>query len=384
MIRPLILLMGLVALSFLGLAREGGKLLRRPPEPVPPSLPWPRVSMIVPADGFHPAAGAGLASLVAQDYPAFELIFVTATRDAPNVPFIREAIETRGTARHVVSGPAARCGQKNHNLLAGIEAADPDTEILVFCDAGRTAPAHFLKALVAPIVLGRARVSSGYHHLAPQTETVTNAGRAATVLVLYLTRGFKGLIQPWGGATAIRRSTFNELKIGDMWAQNIVDDVSLSALLNRYDLPARAAPGATLITSLAEPVPESWTLWLTRQLLFLKFCRPGVFLAAGAYFLSLAIAMISAGTFAAGSLWGHFTLWQGSAGFLFLLFFLWTGWKIHSHHPRPFRPVVWLAGFSAIAWTGCRAFVLAAFSSEITWMKTRYRIGRGGRVRSVL
>ncbi len=73
--------------------------------------------------------------------------------------------------------------------------------------------------LVAPIVLGEADVISGYHHIVTPAPGSRALGRAVTLLFLYLTKGFRRLNQPWGGATAIRRTRFEDLAVAKLWAE---------------------------------------------------------------------------------------------------------------------------------------------------------------------
>src|SRR5512140_2657731 len=80
-----------------------------------PEKSWPPISLIVPATGSDPAMAASIRSLVSQDYPAFELIFVTRCMEDPASAIIRQEIRSRPFARHVCGGRAAACGQKNHN-----------------------------------------------------------------------------------------------------------------------------------------------------------------------------------------------------------------------------------------------------------------------------
>ena len=95
------------------------------------------------------------------------------------------------------------------------------------------------------MVEGKAGVSSGFHHVIAANFGVAALGRAVTVLTIYLNKGFRRLNQPWGGSTAIRRSLFEELAVAPLWAESVVDDVSLAARLARagvgVDCPAGPA-----------------------------------------------------------------------------------------------------------------------------------------------
>ena len=243
--------------------------------------PWPKVSVLVPVTGAAAGLATRLTRLLSQDYPDYQVVF--ATRDAadPATAVIRSLLPKFSGARHVVAGPARGCGQKNQNLLAAVQLVGRTPEILVFCDSNQEAEAGWLKELVAPIVRREAQVSCGFHHVIAAEPGIAALGRAISVLTLYLTKDFRRLNQPWGGATAIRRSLFESLNVARLWAENIVDDVSLAARLVRAGIPVVLSPGASLRTPLDRESLAGWQDWLLRQWLYLKFCMPATWLAGG-------------------------------------------------------------------------------------------------------
>ena len=155
---------------------------------------------------------------------------------------------------------------------------------------------------MGPIVAGKAEVTSGYHQVIAADPGIAALGRAISVLALYLTKGFRRLNQPWGGATAIRRRLFEELAVAQVWAENVVDDVSLAARLVRAGLPVGLARGASLDTPIEDETLAGWRDWLTRQWLYLKFCMPVTWLAAGLLVhLHLALVLLAAALPVAGA-----------------------------------------------------------------------------------
>ena len=276
----------LLILSAAVLVTLGGLAMARKPDSrqVPPAGTWPGVALVVPAAGAGAELPEAAAALLSQDYPFYRLIFVTRDGGDPATGIIRKAVGRDPRARHVLSGKAFGCGQKNHNLLRGVEAAlEENPEILAFCDSTRIAPPHWLRALVAPVAFGEVEVSSGYHHVLPLDGRLSALGHAFSVLLLYLTKGFSLLNQPWGGGTAIRMETFERLKVTDVWARNIVDDVSLAAILNKARIRVGLSRGAWATTPLEGETMGSWIRWLFRQWFYLKVCFPLAWAAAGVY-----------------------------------------------------------------------------------------------------
>ena len=183
-------------------------------------------------------------------------------------------------SRHIVSGPAAGCSQKNHNILAGVGALDDSVEILVFCDSTHQARPNFLRELIHPLVTGAAVLTSGFHRIIPGDARVPTLGMLQTVLTLHLLHGFAAIALPWGGATAMLRSVFHDYGIAGVLGTKVLDDFPLGQRLLRFGI--RTVPVATAIldTHLAGQTMGGWNTWLTRQLLYLKYCLPGTWLAA--------------------------------------------------------------------------------------------------------
>lgn len=367
----------LAALTLLG----GRRLTRSLEEPPPPSAPWPRLSLIVPVAGRPDGLATELSSLLTQDYPNYEVLVVTACPDEPGVPVIQDLMRRFRHLRHVVSGPARGCGQKNRNLLAGLKLADPHSDVIAFCDRGRLAPPDFLRHLVDPLCKG-AQVASGYHRLHPEKPSLATLARAAVVLVLRLSREFPALMQPWGGATALRRELFTTLGIPALWARTVVDDVSLAARLKERRVQVVSAAGALLTTPVAH---ESWgqaMAWLTRQWLYLKYYFPGTWLAAG-LLVHLTLALVAA------SGWHLLRIpFRGvglesclAAGYVGAMSLL--GARLHRLLQPPGRKgqalLLWPAALLLAAW----AHLASGSTHILCWQGLAYRVGLGGEVRQV-
>lgn len=338
---------------------------------------WPAVVLVVPVAGAARDLENNLGSLLSQDYPDYQVIFATRDLDDPATPAIAALIPAYPRARLVVSGPAHGCGQKNHNLLAGLKAAGQSGEILVFCDATRQAPPNWLKGLVLPLVQGRDKVVSGYHHVLPREAGLPAWGRAVTVLFLYLTKGVSCLNQTWGGATAIRRQTFTDLQVHRLWAHTVVDDVSLAALLQEKGLRVGLAAGDSLATRITGETLTTWQDWLVRQWIYLKFCLPGSWLAVGVLFYLLAALTAFSGLTLLGAPWGLApgSPWLAAA---FLVALTGLGLYLRRLHPQPPSLAVWLSAFYAALFMAAWCHLLNWGSREIHWRGITYRVGRKG------
>lgn len=374
--------MVLVLLSLTGLILVGGRALKEGQAGSQENLPprWPPLALLVPVTGASPGLAARLQSLLAQDYPDYQVIFVTRDSEDPAYPVIRALISEHPQARQVESGQAVACGQKNHNLLAGLQVVGEAPEILAFCDSNQLAQPTFLKALVEPIARGEAAVTSGYHHIIPQNGGMVALGRAITVLSLYLTKHFSRLNQPWGGATAVKRRVFAHLQVEKLWAENVVDDVSLAACLRRAGILVREAPGACLATPLAGETLVGWSHWLTRQWLYLKFIMPGTWLVAGLFQHLLTGLVLLAGCRCLLAPLGWISLAPALAALSFLGLLTGLGITMRPLHPSPGPLKLWLPAFYAAIFMASWCHLRTWFSREIHWRGISYRVTWKGRV----
>jgi ceramide glucosyltransferase len=377
--------MATVLLAFAALVRAGSRVLapgasRR--EPDPPEH-WPRLALIVPVAGAPAGLARRLAALLDQDYPDYQVIFATRDTEDPATRVISSLIWGRIRARLVVAGPARMCGQKNQNLLAGVKLAGEAPEILAFCDSNQEAPPNFLRKLAAPVARGEGVVTSGYHHIIPGDNRLATWGRAVSVLTLYLTKAVPWLNQTWGGATAIRRETFESLRVAHLWTETVVDDVSLAARLIQARIPVCLSHGADLATKVSGETLASWESWLFRQWIYLKYYLPGSWLAAGILMYLLAgftLASILQVILAFGG-------WGTPLTIILSLFFLAgltsLALALRRLHPCPSPWPLWLAAFLSSVALASWVHLRTCLTQKISWRGKVYQVDWRGRVSSI-
>jgi ceramide glucosyltransferase len=172
----------------------------------------PFVSVIAPCRGLEPGLRENITALFQQNYPAYEIIFVTDSADDSSLSVIEKAIASANPADHVrarvvIAGAAADRGQKAHNLSVATAQTDPRSEALVFVDSDARPQADWLRSLVAPLADERLGAATGYRWFIPergglalQLRSVWNASIASALGE----REDKNFC--WGGSTAIRRA----------------------------------------------------------------------------------------------------------------------------------------------------------------------------------
>ena len=208
----------------------------------------PFVTVFVPCRGVDAGLKENILSLFAQNYPAYEIVFVTDSPDDPAFAVIDEARhsfkkQTGPVISTIVAGAATDSGQKVHNLRAAIRATHPASDVFVFADTDARPQKFWLRALVAPLRDESIGATTGYRWFvaakagfASHLISVWNAAIASALGA----RGDKNFC--WGGATAVRRETFERLNIVERWRGTVSDDFTITRVLHEAGLPVKFVP----------------------------------------------------------------------------------------------------------------------------------------------
>ena len=275
--------------------------------PLPDFAPF--VSLIAPCRGLEHGLRENISALFLQNYPAYEIIFVTDRADDPALALIEEvraevqsawqdAVAT--VARCVVAGPATESGQKVHNLRAAVLEADPRCEVLVFVDTDARPNTGWLRSLVAPLVDDHLGASTGYRWFIPLKGGLASHLRSiwnGSIASALGEGGNKNFC--WGGSTAIRRSTFDGLRIMERWRGSVSDDFTMTRALQEARLPIHFVP-ACLVPSLDQCTVGELLEFTNRQLKITRVYAPhlwkpvliGSFLFCAVFFGGLALVIV--------------------------------------------------------------------------------------------
>ena len=183
---------------------------------------------------------------------------------------------------------------------------------------------------------------------------------------------------------AISRPAFARFGLAQLWGHNIVDDFSMGPHLHRFGVAAWPVASACLTTPLSGVTMARWDDWLTRQLLYLKFCIPPGWLVS-----IVAVLLLAAPPVLAASLLGAWALGFGGgagavAGATYLAVFAGLALRFRSLSPRPVGILPWLRGYAAtfcmLAWCFGRTFT----TNTMSWRGIHYKVGWGGVVKRVI
>ena len=231
----------------------------------------PFASVIAPCRDLEEGLLENLGALFTQNYPTYEIIFVTDSADDSSLSVIRklisaESLTGRVSTRVVIAGSAIDSGQKVHNLRAAVLETDPRSEVLVFVDSDTRPNPEWLRSLVAPLADKEIGAATGYRWfiadkggLASQLRSAWNASIASALGE----RDDKNFC--WGGSTAIRRSTFDKLQIRERWRGTVSDDFTMTRVLQEAKLPIHFVP-ACLVPALDDCTFRELFEFTNRQL----------------------------------------------------------------------------------------------------------------------
>lgn len=245
-----------------------------------PQPTWtPFVTIIAPCRGLDDGLAENLGALLEQDYPDYEVIFVVDDKDDPSVSVIKEISGKDAKAAKLIVAPkATTCAQKIENLRAAVLHADERSEVFAFADSDARPQRNWLRYLVAPLEDSSTGAATGYRWFISKGSTFASEMRSAwnasiaSALGPNTTSNFC-----WGGATAIRRTTFDALGMRERWRGALSDDFAMTRAVKDAGLKIVFVPQALTPTvetcSLSELIE-----FTTRQMKIVRVCEPKLWL----------------------------------------------------------------------------------------------------------
>ena len=204
------------------------------------------ISVIVPVKDSSPTLEKNLGALCTQDYPDYEVIFVSEKEDDPGAEVARKLVKSMSesgetTAKRIIYTAAGPLNSKtmiakSHNLLKGVEVAEG--EVFLFTDSDVFHPANWIREMVNPL-----------------GETVRGKKVSATTAVFFIDpEGFLGIFSSlssnaaaWaasftrrrqdlpvyasGASMAVFREVFEKTGVAAAWKRSMNDDLVLAATL---------------------------------------------------------------------------------------------------------------------------------------------------------
>ena len=207
----------------------------------------PTAALICPCKGNEPGLEENLAALTRFEYANYEIYFSLATSLDPALKIIERVKASSERPVHIViAGPPEDRGEKVHNLRRAVESLPDNFEVLVFTDSDVRLQHNWLAKLVAPLQDPRIGATTTYRWIIPSgafgkgglASAFASAWNAAIATLL----GRPRETFCWGGGTAIRRKTFDEVNVLEEWKGAVSDDFAMTYALEQAGKPARFCP----------------------------------------------------------------------------------------------------------------------------------------------
>jgi len=266
----------------------------------------PKATVIVPVKGTEPGLRENLRALLRQDYPDFELLIVARDENDPALEEARPLIsgEPGARARLIIAGVGpVDTGEKISNLLAAVQAAHPETEVLAFADSDGRPATGWLRALVAPLEDRSVGAATGYRWYFPEKGGFWPLVRSVWNSAIAGNFGAGEAPFAWGGAMAVRLGTFHNARIAEYWRGAVSDDYRLTQAVRAAGLAVLFSPGAMVETD-GECSAREFFSWGIRQLTIVRVCDPKLFwLALGAHVVYCGAITTGCLALAGGHLW---------------------------------------------------------------------------------
>ena len=238
----------------------------------------PTTALICPCKGNERGLEENLLALTRFDYPNYEIYFTLATSLDPALKVIERVKAASQRPVHIViAGPPSDSSEKVYNLQRAVEALTPDKfEMLVFTDSDVRLSRGWLTKLVAPLQDGRIGATTAYRWIIPSgsgmealPSCLASAWNAAIATMLGKPSGDFC----WGGGTAIRKKTFDDVNVLEAWKGAVSDDFAMTWALEQNAKPIAFCPECLA------PTLHPWTFaelleFTNRQILITRIYSP--------------------------------------------------------------------------------------------------------------
>ena len=207
----------------------------------------PIATIFAPCRGNDSGLERNLRTVVSQDYPDFEVIFVVDNIDDPAVAVINTLLNEN--VKMVVAPVSTDSGQKVENLRAAVKEADPRSKVFVFVDSDVRPGKTWLKSLVGPLADPAVGAATGYRWFVSSDPSFASELRSSWNASIASALGPRTESNfCWGGSMAICRLTFDDLKIREKWKGTLSDDFTVTRTMKEADRPIVFVPGALTVS----------------------------------------------------------------------------------------------------------------------------------------
>lgn len=202
------------------------------------------VSLIVPFKGTDIGLEKNIKAILNQNFQYKEAIFAVHSKTDPAYKILKK-FENKNV-RIIVSNPPKGYAGKIANLHSAVKAATGD--ILLFADSDTRPSNNWASRMVRPFTDKSVLAATSYRWYFPAKNTFSNLLKS-----MWNTVGLEIMSNPkltyiWGGSFAIRKETFDRLKILEKWKGETSDDSVITRELRKGSHKIIFVPDAVVAT----------------------------------------------------------------------------------------------------------------------------------------
>jgi cellulose synthase/poly-beta-1,6-N-acetylglucosamine synthase-like glycosyltransferase len=233
-----------------------------------------RAAIVLCLRGRDPFLEECIESLLAQDYPDYQLHIMVDSRQDPAWPVAESLAKRYGPERVCVQSLDQRldtCSLKCSSVVRAIESLDDSFHVAALVDADATPHPSWLRNLAAPLASDEVGAASGNRWYMPATSSwgalVRYLWNAAAVVQMYWYE------VAWGGTLAVKTKVLRDLDLLDRWRHSLCEDTMLYQQLGQHGLRVKFVP-ALMMVNREDCGLAACSAWIRRQLLTMRLYHP--------------------------------------------------------------------------------------------------------------
>jgi ceramide glucosyltransferase len=201
----------------------------------------PVAAVICPCKGLEPGLEENLTALTRFEYANYDIYFSLATSLDPALKIIERVKAASMRPVHIViAGPPTDSSEKVFNLKRAVESLPEKFEVLVFVDSDVRVSRSWLTKLVAPLQTANVGATTTYRWFIPSGKAANGMASAFASVWNAAVATMLGKEREnfcWGGGTAIRRKTFDDVEVLGAWNGAASDDFAMTNALEQAGKP---------------------------------------------------------------------------------------------------------------------------------------------------
>jgi ceramide glucosyltransferase len=253
---------------------------------------FPRIAVFIPCKESGEEFENKIREFTSLRHPDIRIFFIVENTSEPAYAAIEREIAGTPDCYLVTAGSASSCSQKNHNLLAGIEASGEKDDVYLFLDASTKVTRKQLRRLIMPLSADNVSATTGFQWCRMQTRTFSEHLFSFMMAIQWFGIGQSFMNFLWGGMMAVKRTCFEQLGIKHYWAKTVVDDMTLVRIIRKSGARSVYVPFCINEVHRKTGSTAQTIRWFIRQILYVKYYLPALWLAGIAPLVYTAVRIL--------------------------------------------------------------------------------------------